>query len=289
MSRTILDQTTFQEAHAIPPESADSRLRDTRLAFDSVADDYDGPIGNNALIQRMREVLWRTVAERLSTGARLLDLGCGTGIDAFYFASHGYEVFATDWSRRMVARTRARAAGAGLNDRITAEAIGLHELDRLAGETFDGIYSDLGALNCVPALETVAQHCAGLLKPNGIFVASTIGRTCPWELIYYLAKTDWGRARLRSRADMVPVNLNHHTVWTRYYSPGEFFGPFAKHFELTSLRGMGLFVPPPYLIRFYERYEKLFVPLVWADEHFGGLPILREAGDHFLIVLTRRD
>src|SRR3954452_21257278 len=90
----------------------DTQLLDTQRAFDSVAADYDGPKGNNALIQRMRETVWQTLTEACSPGARLLDLGCGTGIDALELARRGYSVLATDWSPQMVERTRARAADA---------------------------------------------------------------------------------------------------------------------------------------------------------------------------------
>ena len=129
----------------------DSQLLDTQRAFDSVAADYDGPKGNNALIQRMRETVWRKLTDTCPPGARLLDLGCGTGIDALELARRGYTMLATDWSPQMVERTRARAAAAGLTDRVAAAHIGLQELDRLHGEQFDGIYSNFGPLNCAPA------------------------------------------------------------------------------------------------------------------------------------------
>src|SRR3546814_8142940 len=66
------------------------QLRETRHAFDSVAADYDGPRGNNALIQRMRRTLWEVVHRELPSGSRLLDLGCGTGIDRS--EEHTYEL-----------------------------------------------------------------------------------------------------------------------------------------------------------------------------------------------------
>src|SRR6476660_5487797 len=94
----------------------DSQLLDTQRAFDSVAADYDGPKGNNALIQRMRETTWRMLTKACPPGARLLDLGCGTGIDAIELARRGYSVVATDWSPQMIERTRQRAAGAALSD-----------------------------------------------------------------------------------------------------------------------------------------------------------------------------
>ncbi|HLZ10440.1 MAG TPA: methyltransferase domain-containing protein, partial [Chloroflexota bacterium] len=82
----------------------DSQLADTRRAFDHVARDYDGPTGNNEVVQLMRRELWREVASRVLPPARLLDLGSGTGLDAAHFASRGYNVLAVDLSPGMVDR-----------------------------------------------------------------------------------------------------------------------------------------------------------------------------------------
>src|SRR5579859_5896545 len=83
----------------------EAQLLDTQRAFDSVAADYDGPRGNNELIQRMRLAMWDSVVREVPMGSHLLDLGCGTGIDALEFARRGYQVAATDWSPQMVGRT----------------------------------------------------------------------------------------------------------------------------------------------------------------------------------------
>jgi 2-polyprenyl-3-methyl-5-hydroxy-6-metoxy-1,4-benzoquinol methylase len=270
------------------PSAVDSQLLDTQRAFDSVAADYDGPKGNNALIQRMRGTMWRALGGAFPPGARLLDLGCGTGIDAVELARRGYQVLATDWSPQMVERTRARAADAGLSDQVQVDQIGIHELDRLRGERFEGIYSNFGPLNCAPDLGEVAAACAALLKPHGKLVFSVIGRICPWEFVYYVARGRLARARVRGRRGAVPVSLNRHTVWAFYYTPREFYAPFAATFELTHYQALSLFLPPPYLIGLYDRARGLCEGLGWLDDHLGGLPLLRDAGDHFLIVMTRR-
>jgi len=244
--------------------TVDARLLDTRRAFDGVAAEYDGPMGNNALIRRMRERMWRTLTEVFPPGARLLDLGCGNGIDAVYLAERG------------------------LQAAVSAEVVGIHELDRLGGEPFDGIYSDLGPLNCVPNLPAVARACARLLKPDGRVVASAIGRVCPWEFCYYAARGRWSRARVRGARQAVPVGLSGETVWTRYFTPREFYRAFAADFALTRYRALGLFQPPPYLIGLHERARPLCTVLGWLDDRLGALPLARDAGDHFLIVMTRR-
>jgi SAM-dependent methyltransferase len=268
--------------------SIEAQLLDTQRAFDSVAEDYDGPKGNNALIQRMRNTTWRAFAGAFEPGGRLLDLGCGTGIDAIELARRGYQVLATDWSPQMVERTRARAAAAGLSERVGVAQVGIHELERLRGQQFAGIYSNFGPLNCAPDLGAVAASCAALLKPGGKLVFSVIGRVCPWEYVYYLSRGRLERARVRGRRGAVPVNLNRHTVWASYYTPREFYRPFAGAFELARYQALSLFLPPPYLIGLYERARWLCDALGWLDDRLGGLPLLRDAGDHFLIEMTRR-
>ncbi|MDO0845227.1 class I SAM-dependent methyltransferase [Xanthomonas campestris pv. campestris] len=264
-----------------------SQLLETQRAFDSVAADYDGPRGNNALIQRMRTTLWDTVATELPVGSRLVDLGCGTGLDAGEFASRGYSVLATDWSPAMVARTRERAARQGLEERLTAAHVGIQQLERLEGE-FDGMYSNFGPLNCAPDLPAVAAECARLLRPDGCLVFSVIGRICPWEVGHYAVRGRFKRAAVRAAQGATAVGMNGHTIWTWYHLPREFYRAFSQHFVLDRYQALSLFLPPPYLVDFYERHPRLSARLGQLDDRMGGWPLLRDMGDHFLIVMRKR-
>jgi SAM-dependent methyltransferase len=269
--------------------TGEARLLETRLAFDRVAEVYDGPFGNNEVIQRMRAFLLDAVERAVAPPAHLLDLGCGTGIDAVHLARRGYRVRAIDTSPRMVARTRARASHEGVADRVTAMELGIEALDRLGGETFDGVYSDLGALNCVPDLAGVSARCAAALRRDGVFVASVIGRFCPWEVAYYASRGRLRRAAVRFSGEPVPVTLNDGTVWTRYYSPKEFYRAFSNAFTLEATRALALFSPPPYLTGFHRRLPRASRALVRLDTRLGTLPLLRDAGDHFLMELRKRE
>jgi SAM-dependent methyltransferase len=265
----------------------EAQLLETQRAFDSVAADYDGPRGNNELIQRMRLTLWDTVHSELRAGARLLDLGCGTGIDALEFARRGFHVVATDWSPRMVERTQARAEAAGLQSRVTAAHLGVQQLDQLDGG-FDGIYSNFGPLNCAPDLGAVAAECVRLLRPGGTLVFSVMGRICPWELGHYALRGRFKRAGMRAARGATAVGMNQQTIWTYYYLPREFYRAFAEHFSLESYRALSLFMPPPYLVDYYRRRRNWCERLGRLDDRFGTMPLLRDMGDHFLIVMRRR-
>jgi ubiquinone/menaquinone biosynthesis C-methylase UbiE len=295
MARPTKVLTAWETDTMQPRDDAGSRcdeeaqLGNTRVAFDSVASSYDGPLGNNVLIQHMRREMWRTLVSTVPAGARLLDIGCGTGIDAEHLAGLGYEIVAIDWSPEMTSRTRSRADAAGLSSHVKVIPMGVHELDRLSGELFDGIYSNLGPLNCAPDLSRVARMSSALLKKGGLCVVSVIGRVCPWELFYYSVRGRWTRAKVRFAHEAVPVNLNNNTVWTRYYTPREFYRAFSREFRLLRYRSLQLFLPPPYLIGFYERWPRLCGLLGQLDDHLCSLPLLRNAGDHFLMVLAKRD
>ncbi|HEX5353924.1 MAG TPA: class I SAM-dependent methyltransferase [Rhodanobacteraceae bacterium] len=275
---------THRPLHIKP--AIETQLLETRCAFDSVAADYDGPRGNNVLIQRMRRAMWSAVRFELPPGSRLLDLGCGTGIDAAEFARHGYHVLATDWSSQMVERTRARAPGT-TGGRIEARHVGIHQLDRVEG-AFDGIYSNFGPLNCAPDLAAVAAECARLLRPGGKLVCSVMGRICPWEVGHYMLRGRFRRAWVRAARGMTPVGMNGHTIWTRYYLPREFYRAFAEHFSLCGYSALGLFMPPPYLVDYYRRHHRWCDALGRLDDRLGSMPLLRGMGDHFLIVMSAR-
>lgn len=263
-------------------------LQDTQLAFDSVAVDYDGALGNNALVQRIRARTIAAIMQNISPAHHLLDLGCGTGLDAVSLACAGYRVTAIDWSQEMVRRTKERLVNANVQDKVEVKHLGFHQLDEFQSAVFDGVYSDLGPLNCATKIEDVAESLARIIKPQGIIIASVIGRVCPLEWIFYFSKRQWHRANLRFHHGLVPIPLNGHIVWTRYFAPGEFKKIFERAgFELVGLRSLALFVPPPYMIGFAERHPRLIDFLQKLDDSIGCWSILRNWGDHFLIVMKK--
>lgn len=261
-------------------------LSDTSRAFDTHALHYDALVETNALLQTMRAALWREVMQRVPPPAHLLDLGCGTGIDATYFARQGYAVTAIDASREMVNQTRVRASRTNLN--IQVENLGAQELERLDDKQFDAIYSDLGPLNCVSDLSVVSQQCAAHLRPNGVLILSIMARVCPWEMLYFTLHGNLKQAGRRLPRKMNPVNLENGTVWTRYYDPREFFGFFQNEFEMVTYRSLNLFLPPPYLVRWYQRAGVLAKPFAWLDSKLESAPMLRDMGDHFLVTLVKK-
>ena len=63
---------------------------------------------------------------------------------------------------------------------------------------------------------------------------------CPTDAI--TLRGDLARARVRFAEGQAPVSLQGGQVWTRYYSPGEFYRIFARRFELRACQGLNLFL-----------------------------------------------
>lgn len=258
---------------------------DTRRAFDGVASCYDGPFGNNSLIQRMRKIVLKEIVARIPPDSKILDLGCGTGIDAVHLAGLGHRILAIDDSANMVRKARERAAGHGALGRIAVKQLGIHELSRLSGICFDAVFSDFGALNCIPDIAGLAEDCARLLRPDGMMIVNVMGKYCPWETGYYLLHGHPRRAFSRWKNRFLTVPLGDGYVWTRYYHPAQWFDAFSRRFDLVGYRAVSLLVPPPYLESWATDHPALFRKLDYWDEKISHMRVFRNMGDHFLMTM----
>jgi SAM-dependent methyltransferase len=265
-------------------------LLDTQRAFDGVATGYHRSNTGNRLLCAMRARVHQTIAAQVPAGSRLLDLGCGPGSDAVGLGLQGYRVTAIDWSPAMVEEARRRVEAADAGESVEVQHVGIQELDRLepAAARFDAVYSNFGPLNCVDDIAGAARSIANRLTPGGLLIASVIGRVCPWEVALYAARGNVARAFIRFRRGSVAVPLEGETVWTRYFDPDELTAIFAAAgMQRVSLRALGLFVPPPYLQSFADRHPRLIRVLQRLEDRCGGWPVLRQWGDHFLIVMRK--
>src|SRR3546814_16233846 len=99
-----------------------------------------------------------------------------------------------------------------------------------------------------------------------------MGRICPWELGHYALRGRFRRAGVRAARGAMPVGMNRHTIWTRYYLPREFHRHFATRFSLSSYRALSLFMPPPYLLDYYLRRRRWCARLGRLADRLGPGP-----------------
>ncbi|MFH1331021.1 MAG: class I SAM-dependent methyltransferase [Actinomycetota bacterium] len=112
-------------------------------------------------------------------GRRLLHLQCHMGKDTLSWARLGAEVTGVDFSERAVAAAHRLSADSGTPGRfVVAE---LYDAPRVLPETFDVVYTGVGALNWLPDIGRWAEVVAGFLTPGGLFYIRE-GHPMLWSL-----------------------------------------------------------------------------------------------------------
>jgi SAM-dependent methyltransferase len=257
--------------------------------FDNIAEEYDHHITGNRMNRLLRDRSLALLRPTFRSAPRLLEIGCGSGMETLSMLQEGHEIVAVDISEKMLDVVRRKATAARVGERFTgvrAKASDLPGLVVRLEPPFDGAYSTYGALNCEPQLRPVATALAQLLPTDRNFVAGIYNRWCLFELAGYGMTFQWERA-LGRRRNPVPVGASRFCVDTYAYSLPEFIGQFRPEFEPTRSYGVPVLLPPSDLTSYSERFARHFDILSHIDRRFGSVWPLSGLGDHFLTVLRR--
>jgi SAM-dependent methyltransferase len=248
-------------------------------AFDAVAARFDARFGEWRSVAAQRRVVRAALARAFPRGARVLEIGGGTGLDARWLAARGREVQLTDPAPSMVRIARAKLRSQrGPEPRV----LGAEELARWAAERtaageprFDGAFSNFAALNCIDEPARFAPGLAALLGEGAPALLVLFGTLCPGELVVQLALGDARGALRRRERGAVPARLDGRDFTVRYHTARDLAHAMAPWFRLRRRIGVGVLVPPsaaepwisrhPALLRTLERVDRAlarpFAPL----------------------------
>jgi SAM-dependent methyltransferase len=264
----------------------------TTLAFDRIAPHYDA-LADGELFRLMRRRTHHIFMRWLRPGHRVLEIGCGTGIDTAFLAAHGVSVVACDPSEAMVGRTLSRLANEHRSKRATVMPCGLQNLEMFLdalGERapFDGIISNFGALNCVECLEPLAHLAAKSLRPGGAVVLGLIGRHCAAEAIYFAFSGRRDQIGRRQGEGAVRVPVAGVDVPTYFHRTGDVVRTLSRSLQLKAIAGIGVALPPPYL----EPRWQMLRPFVRAsianvDALLTSWPLVNRLADHVLLQFVK--
>jgi predicted TPR repeat methyltransferase len=156
--------------HGHQPEHSTTTDKDARF-WDKTARKYAASaIADEAGFER---TLARTRA-LMPPGARVLELGCGTGTAALRLADAAESYLATDLSTGMIAIAEEKLAAPdhhGLQGRLRFRQATADALAR-EGERYDVVLG-FNVLHLAGDLPTVLGHVRALLAPGGLFISKT--------------------------------------------------------------------------------------------------------------------
>jgi SAM-dependent methyltransferase len=252
------------------------------LAYDAIAAGYDAQVQGDLW---MRRVLHAHYARLFKPGDRVLDVGCGTGIDALFLAQRGVHVVAIDISSSMIAELQAKLRSSPIADRVQARVLAVEDLGQLGNGHFDGLISAFAGLSALDDLRQFSRDAAELVRPGGRLVLHLLNRFSLWECLGYMTHADWPSARSVGRLRTREFSIGGRAVRHRLYYADELFQTaFAERFMLRDTYALGSLRPPhtvhrfsPALVHYLER----------LDVRCGGWPLLRYAGRFFVLDLER--
>ncbi len=257
----------------------------TQSAFDRLAPTYDADFTATPIAAYLRRVAHERLAQLVQPGARVLELGCGTGEDARAVAQMGAHVTATDASAAMLAITAEKTRGLNVHvahlDLNAPQASDIHD-------TFDGVYSNFGALNCAEDRAALAAWLARRIRVGGWAAFAVMGPFCLWEMLWHGAHGQFRTAARRWRPSQFQID-DSPPVTVTCPTPRQLAREFAPYFERLSLRPFGLFVPHTAAYAVVEKRPWLMRRLLSLDTITRERSSFASLGDHYWITFRRRD
>jgi len=251
--------------------------------FDQLADQYDAEFTRTALGRVLRDFVWSRTDAIFAAGGRILELGCGTGEDAVRFAQRGVQVVATDAAKEMIAIARHKAERNGVVARIELRTIKMEEVPaQLQGQSFDGVFSNFGAVNCAADLPSLVGGIASLLKSGAPLLWVVMGKHVPWEWLWYLSR---GQGRKAFRHYRHGVEWRGLTV--KYPTPGDLRRMLNPHFGVRSVSPLGCILPPSYAGKWLERSPRSLAVLKSVEGLTRRSSRLASIADHYILEAYR--
>jgi SAM-dependent methyltransferase len=239
---------------------------------------------DTALGRSLRELVWLRCDDTFASGDRVLDLGCGTGEDALRLARRGAHVVGIDASPDMVQAARQKAFAAGCAAQIDFHCVAMEHLSRvLDGQSFDGVLSNFGAVNCVGDLRALIAAVAARLAPGGRLLWVVMGKHVPWEWIWFGLRGDTRKARRRFAIG----GATWRGLIIRYPTPRDMRQLLSPWFAVRRVSPLGFALPPSYAAPWLERSPLALAMLRRLEAAVQDWSALASLSDHYIIEATR--
>lgn len=260
------------------------------MPFDHIASPYDSLFTRSAIGQLQRKGVWKYVETILPElkGFEMLELNCGSGEDAVLFGEGGFNIVATDITEEMLKITEKKAEQFSMQNKISSHYLDLDTFNEtLFDKKFDLIFSNFGGINCInpESLQTLIAKLPTLLNPGGRFIGVVMPKFCAWETIFFLLRCQFRKAFRRVSSKQAFSDLHGPNIKMWYYRPAQLKEWSKKHFNVVSLRPIGVVLPPAYLERFFTVKRRWLLRLNRIEKKLSNSSLFSGMADNFLIDL----
>jgi ubiquinone/menaquinone biosynthesis C-methylase UbiE len=261
-----------------------------KAAFDDSAVDYDENFTNTSIGRLQRNRVWRYLETTFSHTfpKNMLELNCGTGEDAIFFAKHFSKVLATDVSEQMLFETNRKVEREALHHMVQTKQLDITELPaHLPAQQYDLIFSNFGGLNCIDRdqMQKLFDEASRLLMPDGRIIMVIMPRFCAWETVYFSSKLNFKKAFRRRSREPLKADLGKNFVNTWYHSPGHIKRIAAKHYNILNVQPVGIALPPSYLQKTFLTKRRILNKLDVLENYLSRFSFFAGLADHYLIDL----
>ena len=257
-----------------------------KASFDKAALNYDTTFTNSEIGKIQRNLVYQQLSKQLDLVQNILEINCGTGEDAIWFAKQNFKVTASDISPKMIEVAQSKGALSNLKFQ-TADINSIAAT--FENDKFNLIFSNFGGLNCLSKseLEKFFKNSFSLLSEKGKLVLVIMPKDTIWEQFYFLAKAKFSSV-FRRKKESVLANVEGKKVTTYYYNPKDIVNLAKNDFELVDQKPIGFFVPPSYLESFFNNKKRLLQFLNRLESGIKNWSILSKYADHYIITLQKR-
>jgi ubiquinone/menaquinone biosynthesis C-methylase UbiE len=265
---------------SLPSESVLKRYNDLGNGYDALV--RVTPFLMNCYLLYARSLEELTTGRRFS---RVLDIGCGSGLQSVYLGDHAEEVVGIDLAIELIRIAKARCVAHPNTHFQVADACRLPFPDA----SFDCIVSYGDVLShIVDGYEQAVSEMARVARPGGLL---TLEADTKWNfgMVYHPGEcADALRVRGRGHATRMWEGMRFKT-----FTYGELTGLLEKNgFEILSCRGHNILaslIPDRYLLE-TERsgIGRLALALGRLDLALSGIAPFRRLGFNFMLMARKK-
>ncbi|AOW21474.1 class I SAM-dependent methyltransferase [Urechidicola croceus] len=256
--------------------------------FSKISHEYEKLDKYSKLINWMRNRVRTNISSRIKSGDTILEINCGSGIDAVYFAKKGNKVHATDISQGMIEYVESKISSENLQEKLTCEILSFQKLNELNKIKFDHIFSNFGGLNCVneSGLTSIFNSFDILLKPQGQITLVIMPKICFWEFLkIFKGKKDAFR---RLKKNGIFANIEGEKVKTYYHSSQKIKKLLKNNFTDFKIENISFLGPTGNHNQFPTNYPFLFKIVKKIDFLSNKLSFMNGFGDYYILSCRRK-